>query len=160
MSIESRCMICGAAGPVPSYRALSVRWHHNENAFDLWACRECKFRWLHSRSSLSDNSEIATLYSEDSHAYHKEPFQERRRGLASFRNWLRKTAVERIRGVARREGFPVLDLSDAFLAAFRKSGPLELTYDCDGHWNARGHAISAGAIKKFLDDDGWINNGV
>jgi len=71
-----------------------------------------------------------------------------------------KKAVERNRGVAQREGFPVLHLSDGFLAAFCKSGPLELTYDGDGHWNAHGHAISPGAIKKFLSDNGWINNGV
>jgi lysophospholipase L1-like esterase len=66
-----------------------------------------------------------------------------------------RDGVARLEILARREGFPVLDLSTPFLEAIERGrGPL--SYSCDPHWNAAGHNEAAKAILHFLRQRGSL----
>jgi len=67
-----------------------------------------------------------------------------------------KNSSVRLRALARRAGFPVLDLSESFQDRVRSEGPTEFSHSCDGHWNPRGHSEAASAIYKFLVDLNWL----
>ena len=44
--------------------------------------------------------------------------------------------------------------------AFRKEVVNErLNYIDDGHWNAKGHAVAANTIMRFLEAKGWAKSG-
>ena len=61
-----------------------------------------------------------------------------------------------LRALADRDGFPLVDLGSAFQARVQADGPTAFSYPCDGHWNARGHAEAAAAIRDFLTAQHWI----
>lgn len=52
-------------------------------------------------------------------------------------------------GLAAERDIPLIDLTTAFADAFTRS-PEFFTYAADGHWNARGHEIVAGAIADWM----------
>jgi hypothetical protein len=54
-------------------------------------------------------------------------------------------------GDGRSRGFTVVDLEQAFLASFARDGLRFEPFD-DGHWNAHGHSVVAGAVLAALAD--------
>lgn len=54
-------------------------------------------------------------------------------------------------GDGRSRGFTVVDLEQPFLASFARDGQRFEPFD-DGHWNAHGHAVAAGAVQAALAD--------
>lgn len=51
---------------------------------------------------------------------------------------------------AQRHGVELVDLHPRFVAAWKADHqPFDFTYD--GHWNTRGHAIAAAAVREWLD---------
>jgi hypothetical protein len=58
--------------------------------------------------------------------------------------------------MGRRTGFPVLDLTPVLWEVTgRFTGEPYLLYD--GHWNARGHRVAAGAVVTLLRTQGWLS---
>lgn len=60
---------------------------------------------------------------------------------------------DRYRQLGAELGFPVFDLTPAFVKA-AQAGEL-LFFPSDGHWNAQGHALVAEALAAFLQQQGW-----
>jgi lysophospholipase L1-like esterase len=61
----------------------------------------------------------------------------------------------RLKTIAQGEGFPLLDLTDALRRGDR--GLLGgAYYEYDPHWNAKGHAVAAAEVQKFVLDAGWL----
>lgn len=60
---------------------------------------------------------------------------------------------DRYRQLGEELGFPVLDLTPAFVQR-GQAGEL-LFFPSDGHWNAQGHALVAETLAAYLRDRGW-----
>ena len=73
--------------------------------------------------------------------------------LAIERSFPHSSYPARLRMLAEREGMPMLDLHDAFRAAYRGHDSIFIPYDGD-HPNAAGHAIAAREIVNFLTAHG------
>lgn len=73
---------------------------------------------------------------------------------ASDATWDRRGVMERLARVGLEGRFPVLDLTTAFQAAYRSGPKPYFTYD--GHWTARGHAIAAEEVERFVREKGWL----
>lgn len=68
-------------------------------------------------------------------------------------DWDRHGVAARLQTIAQRAGIPVLDLTPALAAASGRLRSPYLTYD--EHWNARGHALAAGEVARYLKLLGW-----
>jgi lysophospholipase L1-like esterase len=69
----------------------------------------------------------------------------RRRYRIDERRWDRRLVVRRLETAGQRLGVPVLDLTDALWAEQGRA-----YFAQGGHWNARGHAVAAQEIARFL----------
>jgi hypothetical protein len=70
--------------------------------------------------------------------------------------WDRTLVARRVMEVGRLAGFPVLDLTPVLREVTgRFTGEPYLLYD--GHWNARGHRVAAGAVAALLRTQGWLS---
>jgi hypothetical protein len=55
--------------------------------------------------------------------------------------------------LSEQAGFPVLDLTDAFVEAVKGApSTLKLSFPCDPHWNAAAHDIASAALAAFIDE--------
>ncbi len=66
-------------------------------------------------------------------------------------------AADRLRAVADRDNWPLLNLAPAFQQLVRDRGVRQLSYPCDGHWNPAGHAAAADTIAAWLTRLGWVS---
>ena len=64
--------------------------------------------------------------------------------------------IDRLQSTAARLSIPLLDLSQTFVSLVRQQGPQRLSFDCDDHWNARGHAEAAPALLQLLRTAGVL----
>jgi hypothetical protein len=62
--------------------------------------------------------------------------------------WDRKLVIERLTGLGRKDGYPVLDLSGRL-----RGGDY---FPRDGHWNPSGHARAADTVRLFLAREAWL----
>jgi len=70
----------------------------------------------------------------------------------------REQVRRRMKAVAETEGVPLLDLTEALRRADR--GLLGgAYYEYDPHWNAKGHAIAASEVARFLETEHWLIGG-
>lgn len=72
--------------------------------------------------------------------------------------WDRGLVARRLAAMARAEGYPLLDLTEA-LRAVDKGVLGEPYFRIDGHWNERGHRAAAAALAAFLRERGLLPAG-
>jgi hypothetical protein len=69
--------------------------------------------------------------------------------------WDRGLVMRRLATIGRDGSFPVIDLTEPLRDGYRRFGPRPY-YTYDGHWTARGHAIVAQEVLRFLRARGWV----
>src|SRR5258707_1818927 len=78
----------------------------------------------------------------------------RRRYRIDESRWERGLVARRLESAGRRLGIPVLDLTDALWAEKGRA-----YFAQGGHWNARGHAVAAQEIARFLEERSHLGCG-
>lgn len=69
--------------------------------------------------------------------------------------WDREAVRRRLAAVCRRQGLPLLDLTEAFRARQEAGGPRDY-FPIDGHWTAAGHAVAGTSLAAWIDAEGRI----